>query len=183
MDIDQHYTSNMAKLLNSNLIFTGFMGSGKSTVGRQLAKRLAYRFVDTDQLIESASGKSITELFTISEDYFRSWEFQICKSLQSSKQCIISTGGGLLTVEKTATLLKQMGPIIYLKASAQVLYNRVKHSTHRPLLQVSNPLKTIESMLETRDTLYTSHADFVIDCDTLSVEAILNMILSEYDLT
>ena len=82
----------MSNLLNSNFVFIGFMGSGKSTVGRQLAKRLAYRFVDTDQLIESAAGKSITELFTISEDYFRSWEFQICKSLQSSKQCIISTG-------------------------------------------------------------------------------------------
>ncbi|MBI60745.1 shikimate kinase [bacterium] len=173
----------MVKLLNSNFVFIGFMGSGKSTVGRELANRLAYRFIDTDQLIESAAGKSIPELFKISEDYFRSWEFQICKSLQSSKQCIISTGGGLLTVEKTATLLNHMGPLIYLKASAHVIYNRVKHSTHRPLLQVSNPLETIKSMLETRDTLYTAHADFIIDCDTLSVEDILNMILSEYDFT
>tara|TARA_B100000700_G_C14932018_1_gene802413 strand:+ start:487 stop:1008 length:522 start_codon:yes stop_codon:yes gene_type:complete len=166
----------------TNLVLIGFMGSGKSTVGRQLAKHVGSRFVDTDHFIEKSSGKSVTELFSISEDYFRSWEFQICKSLQSSKQCVISTGGGILTIEKTALLLKNLGPLIYLKSSAQVLYDRVKDSTHRPLLQVSNPLETIESMLKTRDTLYASYADFILDCETLSVEAILNVILSEYDL-
>ena len=95
----------MTKQSPDNIILVGFMGSGKTTIGKQLAHRLGYRFIDTDTMIEKASGKKIFDLFAISEDYFRSWEFQIAKSLQSSHRSIISTGGGMVTVKKTARLL------------------------------------------------------------------------------
>ena len=171
----------MKKQLPDNIILVGFMGSGKTTVGKHLALRLGYRFIDTDTMIEKSSGKKIAELFAISEDYFRSWEFQITKALQSNHKSIISTGGGLVTVQKTADLLKTLGSILYLKVSPDSVYERTKHSTHRPLLKTENPQETISKLLNQRDPIYESVAQRVIDCDNISVEDILNMILSDYD--
>lgn len=162
-----------------NVILTGFMGSGKTEVGRRLAKRLGYTFIDTDLLIEEKTGKSISDIFEKDgEPFFRDTETQILEELSGINKHVISTGGGIVTREENILRLRETGFIIWLKASPETIYKRVSTETHRPLLRVENPLEQIKSLLSLREQYY-SKADLAIDTDGLEVDEIVDIIIKK----
>jgi shikimate kinase len=156
------------------------MGSGKSTIAKFLAQELDYKIIDTDKQIESNSGKSITELFQISEDYFRSWELIICKSLSRVKHTVISTGGGTVTREECRVILKKLGFVVYLKCNADTIFERTSKRSNRPLLNTDNKKQTIDELLAKRDPIYTQMADFCVNTDDDNIEEISKKIIKAY---
>ena len=163
----------------SNIVLVGIMGSGKSTVARVLSKKLNMKWLDTDHMIESQSGKKITDLFNVSESYFRSWEHSICNSLQNYQNHIISTGGGIIINPNNRALLKKLGIVIYLSISANAVINRLKNDTKRPLLQHENKLEIIQNLLVERDPLYNEVSTLKIDVDQLSIDQVTEQIIAE----
>lgn len=163
-----------------NIILIGFMGSGKTSVGIKLSYRLKYPFCDTDRQIERMQGKSISEIFASKgEAYFRQMETDCIKKLISDNAggtYIFSTGGGTPVKEENRELLKQLGMVVYLKVSADVVYNRLKGDTKRPLLQTDNPKARIEELLKMRQDAYESAADIVIDTDGKNLNDIVEEI-------
>lgn len=159
----------------------GFMGSGKTEVGRHLAERLSYTFVDTDEVIEKKVGKSIADIFDeYGEDYFRNLETEVVKELSGIRRYVISTGGGIVINRENILILKQMGLVVWLKASPETIYERVRYGSHRPLLNVDKPLEEIKRLLELREPLY-AEADISIEVDVLQIEKIVNIIVGAYN--
>ncbi len=145
-----------------NIILTGFMGTGKSTLGRRLALELGYRFIDTDTEIESRVGRTIAELFQEQgEQIFRQREEELVRELARQQGLVISTGGGLVMNPRNVTALQASGQIICLTASPEEILERVSAQQHiRPLLQEKNPLNKIKVMLQERDPIYSSFKQF-----------------------
>ncbi len=138
-----------------NLYLVGFMGTGKSTVGRQVAQRMGLQFVDSDHAIEAQQGKSIPEIFAAEgEAAFRGMEKVFVESGHSDEGDLVSCGGGLVVQPGMMDLLKSRGLVFSLIASAKGIYERTRHNTNRPLLQVENPLAEIEKLLAVRDPIY-----------------------------
>ena len=164
------------KLYGKNIILTGYMGCGKTTVGKSLANKLNYNFIDTDEYIESTMKMSISEIFKkYGEQFFREYETECLIQLASKLgNCVISTGGGVPVKVCNREILKNMGRIYYLKADADTIYARVKYDKKRPLLQCDNPYEKIKSMLEQREEFYREAADEVICVDGLSVKDIVS---------
>ena len=157
------------------------MGSGKTEVGKRLAKRLGYTFIDTDLLIEEKTGKSISEIFSRDgELFFRDIETLILKELTGINKHVISTGGGIVTREENILHLRKIGFIIWLKASPETIFKRVNTETHRPLLKVANPLEQIKRLMSQREQSY-SKADITIDTDGLEVDDIVDVIISKIE--
>lgn len=161
-----------------NVILIGFMGSGKTTVGFRLSYRLRKPVIDTDKEIEREEQRSIAEIFAREgETYFRDRETMcLQKLLRTVKEQIISVGGGLPLREENRRLLRELGQVFYLQASAETIYERVKHDTTRPLLQGDDPQGKIRTMLVERDGYYRDAADVVINVDGKSFEQILDEI-------
>ncbi len=161
-----------------NVILIGFMGSGKTTVGFRLSYRLRKPVIDTDKEIEREEQRSIAEIFAKEgEAYFRDRETMcLQKLLRTVKEQIISVGGGLPLREENRKLLRELGQVFYLQASAETIYERVKHDTTRPLLQGDDPQGKIRTMLVERDGYYRDAADVVINVDGKSFEQILDEI-------
>lgn len=144
-----------------NIILCGFMGSGKTTVGMELAKIMGRKFIDTDEMIEREQGIAIKAIFTVhGEDYFRDLEFKCCKSISDMKNCVVSTGGGALTFQRNVDALKQNGRIVFLDADFDVICERIGNSKTRPLFQDREKAK---SLYDERKSKYLSAADYVID--------------------
>lgn len=160
---------------NRNIILVGYMGSGKSTVGRKAAKAVDYTFLDTDFLIEKEEGMVISKLFEEKgEAYFREKETEtIRKLLGEPKGNIIATGGGLPMKEGNAGLLKELGTVIYLKAETDTLLQRLSGDTTRPLLQNGDLREKIETMLAIRGPVYEKCADVVLQTDNMSFYEII----------
>lgn len=153
------------------------MGSGKTEVGKRLAKRLGYTFIDTDLLIEEKTGRSISDIFSKDGEHsFRAIETSILKELTGLNEHVISTGGGIVTREENIQYLTNTGFIIWLKASPENIFKRVCSETHRPLLEVDNPLEQIKKLLSQREQSY-SKSDLTIDTDGLDVDDIVNVIM------
>lgn len=166
--------------MKSNIILIGYMGCGKSTVGRKTANILSMPFLDTDQWIEEKEGITISELFaTKGEAYFRELETECLKELLKNVNLptIISVGGGLPVREENQRLLKQLGQVIYLKAAPDTIYERLKGDSTRPLLQTENPLQKIRDMLFDREEKYLAAAEKVISVDGKSVMEIVGEIV------
>ena len=166
-----------------NVILIGFMGSGKTTVGLRLSYRLRRTVIDTDKEIEREEKRTISDIFAVDgEGYFRDKE-TVClqKLLESTGSRIISVGGGLPLREENRRLLHELGQVFYLKASAETIYERVKHDTARPLLQGDDPQGKIRRMLAERDDCYASAADVTIDVDDKDFEQILSEIEAQVD--
>ena len=161
------------------IILIGFMGSGKSSVGKALAKKLGYKLIDSDKYIEQQEGKSINDIFKeCGEAGFRNMETAFLKNLSTTNEDIIlSTGGGMPCHNNNAALLKEIGFSVYLSASPSVIYERVKHDTGRPLLMVDDKLGKITSLLSEREKYYNESADKVIETDKLSVDEIADEII------
>ena len=185
--------------MKNNIIFIGYMGCGKSTVGCKMAEMLSMPFLDTDQWIEEKEGITISEMFAIKgEAYFRDLETECLKELLQKdgllvpeettgpvEDCIgkrgqvISVGGGLPVREENQKLLKQLGKVIYLKAKPDTIYERLKGDTTRPLLQTEDPLQKIKDMLAVRDQKYLAAAHWVIEVDEKSIMEIIHEIIAD----
>ncbi len=150
-----------------NISLIGMMGCGKTTIGKLLASYTGYSFVDIDELIVQKEGVSIPQIFEQKgEDYFRSVESQLLKQLLNKDNQVISTGGGIVKLDGNLKLLKEKSKVFYLKACADVLYERVKEDNNRPLLKTDNVKLKIESLLNERCSFY-ERAHFIIEADKM----------------
>ena len=161
-----------------NIIFVGFMGTGKSLVAKRLAKRLDRRFVDTDSWIEQEADMPIAQLFaTEGEAAFRQRERQAIARACQEKEMVIATGGGAILDRENAKTMKASGPVICLTARPEVILQRVQGDTTRPLLQGLNPLEKIQQLLTDRAEAY-ARADITIDTSNLGPDAVVEATLT-----
>jgi shikimate kinase len=152
-----------------NVVLIGFMGTGKSSVGRELARRWGFRFLDTDSIIRNQFGKPISEIFSIfGEPFFRDQEFNTLTDLLHCHRSVIATGGGIVIQPRNVDLLGKLGTTIWLKADQATIFERVSRNKHRPLLQTADPEATIARLLVERGPLYEAAADLVVDSSGLS---------------
>jgi shikimate kinase len=161
----------------------GLPGGGKSTVGRQLARRLGVPFADADHVIETRIGMPIRQFFDREgEAAFRDVESQVLKELLQPGPGVLSTGGGVIVRAENRVLLRQQATVIYLRTAPEELHRRLRHDTQRPLLQVADPLAKLRELHALRDPLYTETAHFVVDTGRPSVPTLVNMILMQLEL-
>jgi len=160
-----------------NIYLVGFMGTGKTVVGLALAKRTKRKFLDLDDLIELNQRRSISTIFAKSgERYFRSLESKILKEASQEDKFIVACGGGIVIDSKNIKLMKKTGKIICLEYSPEVILKRTSAGTHRPLLNVEDPLKKIKDLLKKRAGYYAL-ADKTIDTSLLTLGDVVNRIL------
>jgi shikimate kinase len=166
------------------LILIGMMGAGKTTVGRELAKRLNLRFADCDHELIARTGVSVPIIFEIEgEAGFRRRESRLLAELLTECGIVIATGGGIVLNPANCALLSGRGTVIYLTTPPRVLWERTRRDRNRPLLQVENPRERIEELYCQRDPLYRAVADIIIDGERGSCASMVNRIekaLSEY---
>ena len=144
-----------------NIILCGFMGSGKTVVGKELAKIMGRKFVDTDEIIEAEQGVAVKAIFAAhGEEYFRDLEHECCKKISEYKNCVVSTGGGALTFQRNVDVLKNSGKIVLLDADFDVICSRIGNSNTRPL---SQDREQARELYDTRKSKYLAAADIVID--------------------
>ncbi len=161
----------------------GLPGSGKSTVGRQLARRLSLPFFDSDQVIEARLGCSIREYFEREgEERFRDLEEAVLDELTQGPASVVSTGGGSVLRPANRTHLHGRGTVVYLRSVPEELFRRLRHDRNRPLLQVEDPLQRLRDLFAVRDPLYRQTAHFVIDTGRPSVATLVNMIVMQLEL-
>jgi len=171
--------SNRQLLQGVNLYLVGMMGAGKTTVGHLLAQRLGYSFLDTDNLISQAAGKSINEIFaTEGEAAFRELETNVLSEVSSYKNLTIATGGGIVMSQFNWSYL-QHGIVVWLDVPVEVLYSRLEGDRSRPLLQNSNPLAKLQLILEERRPLY-GNADVHVNINSQDTpEQVTMLVLGE----
>ena len=150
-----------------NIVLIGFMGSGKTTLGLKLSYLLRMPVEDTDKLIERQEGRSIAQIFADDgEAYFRELETEmLLKCGEQKYERILSVGGGTPVNPVNRSLLHKCGTVVYLRVSPEVVYERLKNDTTRPLLQCEDPLGRIRELLAVRDAIYTECADIILDVD------------------
>lgn len=164
----------------NNIILTGFMGCGKTSIGIRLSYGMKCVMIDTDKQIELEQKKSISEIFAESgESAFRDMETAYLRKLLDEKgSYILSTGGGLPMREENHTLLHRLGTVFYLRANPETIYARLQNDTTRPLLQGENPKQKIEELMAVRAPIYEKAADVIIDVDDKEYEEILSEIMN-----
>ena len=164
--------------LSANIVLVGFMGTGKSAVGRVIAQKLEFHFIDTDDVIEQTSKAKISDIFAEhGEDYFRDLESQAVKSVTLMKNQVVATGGGVVLRSSNIDLLRTGGPIFCLNATPKAIWDRVRSSRSRPLLRGPEPLKKIETLLDKRAPYYAL-ADHQIETTGVSVDRVADEIIS-----
>ncbi|MCX8090059.1 MAG: hypothetical protein N3I86_03860 [Verrucomicrobiae bacterium] len=168
------------KLVNIALI--GFMGTGKSSVGRLVADTLRFTFLDTDTVIEARAGKPITEIFAQEgEPAFRQMEAKLVEELARRERTVIATGGGLPVNPANMASLKTHALVVCLWASPEKIYERVKHQTHRPLLNVPDPLERIRTLLAAREPHYRQ-ADVLINTEMRTIREVAQQVIHQFRL-
>jgi shikimate kinase len=164
-----------------NLALIGFMGSGKSSVGRLVAESLGFEFVDTDSLIEASTGRTISDLFTQNgENAFRELETRVVGELAARQHTVISTGGGLAARQENLDNLKLHALVVCLWASPEKIWERVRHQTHRPLLQDANPLARIRELLEQREPVYKL-ADVLVNTEMRPLKEVAQQVVHHFN--
>ena len=167
--------------MGKNLTLTGMMGVGKSTVGKNLAKKLRYNFVDIDKLIETKEGISINLIFkNKSESYFRKVENDITLSELKKNNSVISLGGGAFLNNTIRKNVKKMSVSFWLDVPVEELIKRLKKGRHRPLLYKKNIGETVKKIYFDRKKIY-NEADFKIKCYSLNSQQIVEKILNNYE--
>ena len=158
-------------------------GSGKSTVGRQLARQLDWRHVDSDVEIEQHSGCSIRSYFEQhGEAAFRDLEQEVIARLCELSSVVIATGGGAVLRPANRAVLSTQAQVVYLRSSPEELFRRLRHDTQRPLLQVRDPLRKLRELYQERDPLYRETARYLIETGRPTVPTLVNMILMQLEL-
>jgi shikimate kinase len=169
--------------LGLTISLVGMPGSGKSTVGKQLARALGWRFHDSDHEIEARIGTSIRAFFEQQgEQAFRDLEQQVVGELAAAGGCVLATGGGTVLREANRQALRACGPVIYLRSSPEELYRRLRHDTVRPLLQVADPLRKLRELYAQRDAHYRDAATYTLETGRPSVPTLVNMIVMQLEL-
>lgn len=149
-----------------NVILVGMPGSGKTTVGVNLSRRIHKRFVDTDRLLVAHFGVPIAEVFaTQGEAVFRDAESALCEKLLTYRHSVISTGGGIILRPINRTLLRACGKVVYLAPTIEMLWRRLRNDRQRPLLKTENPRATLEQLFKDRDPIYRDTAHLVVPID------------------
>ena len=160
----------------------GLPGSGKSTVGRQVSKRLNLGFFDSDLVIEQRLGCSIREFFEREGELaFRVIEQEVLGELLHRDNCVVSTGGGVVLLQANRDKLGQHRKTIYLHCAPEEIFRRLRHDQNRPLLQVANPLEKLKELYALRDPLYREVAHCVIQTGGPSIATLANMIVAQLD--
>lgn len=170
------------KLQSGNLILVGLMGSGKTTMGRALAKHLGKAFVDSDEEIQLRTGVTIPHIFDIEgETGFRQRETAAICDLVGRDNMVLATGGGAVLAERNRAMLQQNGIVIYLKASVHDLWQRTRHDRNRPLLQTVDPHAKLTELFQQRDPLYLQVADIVMQSGKQSAHALMLHLVDEIE--
>jgi shikimate kinase len=168
--------------MSENIILVGPMGVGKTTIGSHLARKLKYDFVDSDTEIEKRTGASISLIFDIEgEEGFRKREAQMISELTEGRHIVLSTGGGSVLDETSRQNIRSRGFVVYLKASVDILYERLKKSRNRPLMETEDKLKVIEDLLAEREPLYLAVADVTIATDGRSAQDVAREIYKQHE--
>jgi shikimate kinase len=165
-----------------NLALVGFMATGKSSVGQLVAAQLHFRFVDTDELIEAQAGKTISAIFAEDgEQRFREYERAVVEELKNYHRTVIATGGGLVTHGDNLNSLKTHALVICLWASPETIWERVRHQSHRPLLQTPDPQATIRQMLAEREPFYRQ-TDVLVNSERRSLKEVVHHVIHQFRL-
>lgn len=167
------------RMYSNNIVLIGFMGCGKTTVGRVLSKKLGINFLDTDYQIEKRLMLKINDIFAnMGEDYFRKVESDIIQNISKDFRGIISTGGGSILNKVNVQSLKSIGKLVYLKSSAEsILYNLRRSNKNRPMLKNNFNLGYIQKFIKSRDDVYNKIKDYDINVDNLSIDQIVYSII------
>lgn len=166
----------------ANITLIGFMGTGKTSVGRLVAEQLRFEYLDTDEVIQSATGRTITEIFaTDGEPAFRALEEKVVTDLAVRKKTVIATGGGLPVNPKNLASLKQHSLVVCLWSSPAKIWERVRHQGHRPLLHDKNPQAKIRELLATREPFY-KQADVLLNTDLRSLREVAQQVVHQFRL-
>jgi len=165
-----------------NIALIGFMGVGKSSVGRLVAAQLHFEFVDTDEMIEQRAGKMIDEIFAQQgEAAFREMERQLLVEMKDWRRRVIATGGGMAANEANLASLKEHALTVCLWASLNAIWTRVRHQSHRPLLRDPAPQERIRTLLEERAPIYRQ-ADVLVNSEMRSVKEVAHQVLHQFHL-
>lgn len=174
---------NPAMIPSANIFLVGLMGSGKTTIGKLLAKHRGLPFVDSDHEIVERCGVSIPTIFEIEgEEGFRKREACIIDELSQRQGIILATGGGAVLRPENRTHLKQRGAVVYLRCSPRELYQRTRHDKNRPLLQTDDPLKKLHELYLARNAYYMEVADIVLDSGRQSAHCLVRRLENSLDL-
>lgn len=161
----------------SNIALLGFMGCGKTTVGRKVAEKIGWRFYDVDALIEERIRLSIPEIFArFGEPYFRELETEVLREVAKEKGIVLATGGGLPVKEENRVILREHFLTVFLRVSFPVLFGRIRHSTHRPLVKMCKNPGELEALYARRMPYY-EQAHVIIDADFLTEEEVAEEII------
>lgn len=164
--------------MTKNIVLVGFMGTGKTAVGRRLAGRLGMEFIDTDDLVEEVTGMSISQLFKkYGEVRFRSEEELAVARAAAQKGVVIATGGGAVLSEESCRLLKENGVMVWLKADPDEIHARVKRKGDRPLLSLDNSVEHIKELLAERMPYYRQ-ADFTVETSGKELDHIVDEVVA-----
>ncbi len=162
---------------NRNVFLIGLMGSGKTTIGQLLAKRLQLTFIDSDHELEQRTGVSVATIFEIEgESVFRQREAAIIDELSSRRPIVLSTGGGAVLDPQTRCVLRERGMVVYLHSTAETSYERIRRNRDRPLLMVTDPLARLKQLYELRHPLYLATAHVVVESYRDRPTAVINEI-------
>lgn len=173
---------NGRKLESGNLILVGMMGSGKTTMGRVLARHLGKEFVDSDEEIIKRTGVTVPHIFDVEgEAGFRQREAAAIRELSGRDNMVLATGGGAVLDGDNRAILKQSGIVIYLKANAHDLWQRTRHDRNRPLLQTENPYARLVELFQQRDPLYRQVSDIVVQSGKQSAHALMLRLVDEIE--
>ncbi len=165
----------------NNIYLVGLMGAGKTTVGRQLAKRLGRQFYDSDHEIVQRTGVPIPTIFEIEgEEGFRRREMQAIAELTAGAEIVLATGGGVVLNPENRARLHDTGWVVYLNVPPALLFDRTRHDRNRPLLRVSDPLAKLEELHRQRDPLYRETAHTIVEGSQLVASGIVQHLLREF---
>lgn len=165
-----------------NIVLIGFMGTGKTSVGRLVAEQLGFEFLDTDEMIQARTGRSIVDIFAQEgEPAFRALEEKAVEELAHLKKMVISTGGGLPVNPKNMANLKTHALVICLWSSPEKIWERVRHQSHRPLLHDPNPLAKIRELLAQREPFYRQ-ADVLLNTELRSIREVAQQATHQFRL-
>ncbi len=165
--------------MKSNIVLIGFMGTGKTTIGRLLAKKLGRKFIETDSVIERLAGKSIPQIFqSDGEIAFRELEIEAIKENARSKRAVIAGGGGIVLNKINVDRLKENGKVVYLTATPREIIKRVASGAgQRPLLEADNPALAVRDLLRFRKPFYERSSDITINTANPNIETIAGQII------
>lgn len=167
------------KNLTNRVFLIGMPGSGKSTIGKGLAKALGRQFVDLDHEIEARCGVAIPVIFEIEgEQGFRKRESQVLQEVAQQHDLVLATGGGAILDPQNQDILSLQGVVIYLKASVEELFRRTSRDRNRPLLATNDPKARLQALFEQRSPIYESLADIVIETGTAGVPTVVQQIVT-----